>query len=87
MRLAAPGTVAVIDGRFLIRDDVRPGFDLIVHLVVSPSAQRRRVPADEQARVLPAWAHYLRDCDPAGKADVVVKFDHPDRPAVRSPLR
>jgi hypothetical protein len=85
VRVAAPGTVAVVDGRFLLRDDLRPGFDLISHLVVSPAAQQRRLPADETARVLPAWARYLAECQPAERADVVAKFDHPDRPAVLSP--
>lgn len=85
IRTAAPGTVAVVDGRFLMKDDVRPGFDLIVHLVVSPAAQKRRLPADETARVLPAWARYIADARPAENADVVAKFDHPDRPAVLTP--
>jgi len=80
--LARPGTVAVIDGRFLFRDDVRPGFDLLVHLTVSPAARRRRVPADESARVLPAWDRYLTECRPAERADLVARFDHPGRPAV-----
>jgi hypothetical protein len=74
--------VAVVDGRFLLRDDVRPGFDLLVHLIVSPAARGRRVPAEDVARVLPAWERYLTECRPAERADVVVKFDHPDRPAV-----
>jgi hypothetical protein len=81
-RLAAPGTVAVVDGRFLLRDDVRPGLDLTVHLLVSPAAQQRRLPPEETARVIPAWARYLRDARPAEHATVVAKFDHPDRPAV-----
>jgi hypothetical protein len=84
-REAAPGTVAVVDGRFLLRDDVRPGFDLVVHLVVSPAAQQRRLPAEELARVRPAWERYLAECRPAENADLVAKFDHPDRPAVLSP--
>ena len=82
VRIAAPGTVAVVDGRFLMRDDVRPGFDLIVHLLVSPAAQQRRLPAEEAARVLPAWARYLAEHSPAEQATLVARFDHPDRPAV-----
>jgi hypothetical protein len=86
-RLAAPaGTVAVIDGRFLLRDDVRTGFDLVVHLSVSPAAIRRRAPTEETARLLPAWQRYLDEARPAERADVVAKFDHPDRPAVLTPL-
>lgn len=84
VRTASVGTVAVVDGRFLLRDDVRPGFDLLVHLSVSPAARARRLPADEVARVLPAWERYLAECAPAEHADLVAKFDHPDRPAVLS---
>jgi hypothetical protein len=81
---APAGTIAVIDGRFLGRPQVRDGFDLLVHLSVSVPALERRLPTDEAARVMPAWARYLDECDPAGQADVVAKFDHPDRPAVLS---
>jgi hypothetical protein len=81
---AAAGTVAVVDGRFLLRDDVRSGFDLVAHLSVSHAALARRLPTDEAARVLPAWERYLRECRPAEHADLVAKFDHPDRPAVLS---
>ena len=84
VRTAAAGTVAVVDGRFLLRDDVRPGFDLIVHLLVSPAAQQRRLPVDETARVLPAWARYLTEYSPEDLATLVARFDHPDRPAVLS---
>jgi hypothetical protein len=82
LRIAAPGTVAVVDGRFLLREEIRSGFDLLVHLSVSPAARARRLPAEELARVLPAWERYLTECRPAERADVVAKFDHPDRPAV-----
>jgi hypothetical protein len=82
LRVAAAGTVAVVDGRFLLRDDLRDGFDLIVHLAVSPAAITRRLPADEASRVPPAWARYLHEYHPGELADLVAKFDHPDRPAV-----
>jgi hypothetical protein len=79
---APPGTVLVLDGRFLLRDDVRGGLDLVVHLDVSPAARTRRLPPDEVARVGPAWDRYLAESTPAERADVVVRFDHPDRPAI-----
>jgi hypothetical protein len=82
LQVAAPGTIAVVDGRFLLRDDVRPAFDLLVHLSVSPAARARRIPDDETGRVLPAWERYLAEARPAKRADLVAKFDHPDRPAV-----
>jgi len=67
---------------FLARPDVADAIDVLVHLDVSPSARARRVPADEQARVLPAWQRYLRRCDPAATAAVVVRYDRPTHPAV-----
>jgi hypothetical protein len=79
---APPGTVAVVDGRFLRRDDVRPAFDLIVHLSVSAAARRRRLPPEEAAAVLGAWDRYLAEYPP-DTADLVIGFDHPDRPARR----
>ncbi|GLY13028.1 hypothetical protein Kisp01_00440 [Kineosporia sp. NBRC 101677] len=82
---APPGTVAVVDGRFLTRKDVREGFDLLVHLDVSSGALGRRLPAEEAGRVSGAWSRYLDQDDPAGHADLVVRFDHPDRPALRTP--
>ena len=36
----------------------------------------------EAAAVLPAWQRYLDECAPAAGADLVVRYDHPDRPAV-----
>ena len=81
-RQASPGTVAVLDGRFLGRPPLRDGLDLLVHLEVGPAARARRVPEPEAARVLPAWQRYLEECRPAAGADLVVRHDHPDRPAV-----
>ena len=83
VRPAVPGTVLVLDGRFLLRDDVRGGLDVVAHLDVSPTARARRVPAEEAERLLPAWQTYLDDVGPASLADVTVRFDHPDRPALR----
>lgn len=81
---AAPGTVAVLDGRFLARWEIADAVDLRVHLDVSPAARERRVPEDERAQVLPAWASYLELYDPAARADVVVRHDRPSHPAVVS---
>ncbi|GLY27863.1 hypothetical protein [Kineosporia sp. NBRC 101731] len=80
---APPGTVAVVDGRFLTRDDIRDGFDLIVHLDVSAPALGRRLPPEEATRVPGAWSRYLADDDPARHAGLVARFDHPDRPALK----
>lgn len=78
-----PGMVLVLDGRFLLRDDVRGGLDDVAHLDVSPAGRRRRVPPEEAARLLPAWQTYLDDVGPAARAGLTVRFDHPDRPALR----
>jgi hypothetical protein len=83
-RLAAPATVVVLDGMFLARWDVADGIDVLVHLDVSPAARSRRVPAGDQARVLPAWERYLAWCDPAAVATAVVRYDRPGHPAVRT---
>jgi len=82
-RPAPPGTVAVVDGRFLTRPDVRPGFDLVVHLDVSAAALDRRLPEQDTRQVAAAWRRYLAENDPLHRADLVVRFDHPDRPALR----
>jgi hypothetical protein len=79
---APPGTVAVVDGMFLGRWDVADAVDLRVLLDVSPAARARRVPAEEQARVLPAWERYLEWCDPAATAAFVVRHDRPSHPAL-----
>lgn len=81
-RPRVPGTVLVLDGRFLLRDDVRGGLDVVAHLDVSPAARRRRVEPAEAARLLPAWQTYLNDVCPQARADLTVRFDHPDRPAL-----
>jgi hypothetical protein len=84
-RPTAPGTVAVVDGRFLGSSEVGAGFDVRVHLDVTPAGRARRVPVPERARVLPAWQTYLDRDDPAATATLTVRFDHPDRPALVGP--
>jgi hypothetical protein len=79
---AAAGTVGVVDAPFLARWEVADAFDLLVHLDVSPAAQVRRVPDDEQPRVLPAWQQYLEWYDPAASAAFVVRYDRPSHPAL-----
>ncbi len=83
-RPAAPGTVAVVDGRFLARWDVADAVDLLVHLDVSPAARARRAEPGELARLLPAWDRYLQWCDPAASAAFVVRYDRPTHPALLS---
>jgi hypothetical protein len=79
---APAGLVLVLDGRFLAAPELRSGFDLLVLLDVSPAARARRLQAGDAARVLPAWSSYLDDVRPHLLADLVVRYDHPDRPAL-----
>jgi hypothetical protein len=83
---AVPGLVVVVDGPFLARWELAGAFDVVVHLQVCVAAQLRRLPAADRDRVPVAWRRYLDETDPAPRvhADggLVVRFDHPDRPAV-----
>ncbi|GAB3594638.1 hypothetical protein GCM10027446_18840 [Angustibacter peucedani] len=84
-RPAAPGTVAVVDGRFLLRWELADAFDLVVHLATGPAAQTRRLDPEERSRTLPSWQRYLDETDPAARATLVVRYDHPHRPALGRP--
>ena len=57
-------------------------FDVTVHVAVSAAARRRRVPAADADRELPAFARYDEQTRPDELADVVVRADDPRRPAV-----
>lgn len=73
-----PGGVLVVHGPLLLGHWFP--FDLTVHLRLSPGALRRRTP-DGERWTLPAFERYEEEVDPANAADVVVRVDHPDRPA------
>ena len=79
-----PGGVVLVSGAFLL-GGLLP-FDLTVHLELSAAALARRTPADE-AWTLPAYARYAAEVGPETFADVVVRSDHPDRPALVEPAR
>jgi hypothetical protein len=72
-----PGGVLLLDGALLLGRGMP--FDLTVHLWLSPGALRRKV---EDHWTLPAYARYEREVDPTHAADLVVRVDHPDRPAL-----
>jgi hypothetical protein len=55
-------------------------FDVTVHLQMSAAALDRHTAA-EQRWMLAAYARYERENDPSG-ADVLVRADHPERPAL-----
>jgi hypothetical protein len=67
------GGVLLLDGTLLL-DRGLPA-ELTVHLRLSPGALDRKTPA-ERRWTLPAYDGY----DPA--ADVLLRYDHPDRPAL-----
>ena len=71
--------VVVVDGALLLGRWLP--FELTVHLDRSPAALRRRTPADEHW-TLPAFDRYRSEVAPATVADVVVKVDDPNHPAI-----
>jgi len=75
-----PGNAVVVVSGSLLLGAGLP-FDVTVHLSVSAAALARRTdPADRW--MLPAYARYSDEVDPASFADVVVRLDDPKRPAV-----
>ena len=76
---APPGAAALVSGQFLLGGGLP--FDVALHLVLSPAALGRRLPADLRW-TLPAYARYAEEVDPAAFADVVVRVDDPRHPAV-----
>jgi hypothetical protein len=74
-----PGAIILVSGALLLGGALP--FDLTVHLELSPAAlARRTAPAD--AWTLPAYARYAEEVAPASFADIVVRMDHPTRPAL-----
>ncbi|WP_380169213.1 hypothetical protein [Jannaschia sp. R86511] len=78
---AAPGALLVVDGPYLLRWELSGSVDAVVHLLTSPAALSRRFPDPGDPRP-GAWARYVDECDPAARADLVVRHDHPARPAL-----
>jgi len=81
-RAAAPGSVLVLDGPFLLRWETADALELSVHLLVSDAAVRRRLPAADAERQTGAWARYVEETDPVPRADLVVRAEDPRRPAL-----
>lgn len=76
---AAPESVLLLSGPLLLGRGLP--VDLTVHIVLTPAALRRRTPPERQW-ILPAYARYAEEVDPASWADVVVYADDPRRPAI-----
>lgn len=73
-------TVVVVEG-WLLLGRALP-VDLTVHVALSAPARARKVPADDAARELPAYARYDAEVRPTEVADIVVRADDARRPAV-----
>ncbi|PPK98756.1 hypothetical protein CLV92_101457 [Kineococcus xinjiangensis] len=83
---AAPGTVVVLDGPFLLRPELADALDAVVHLQTSDAAVRRRLAEADRApdaeQVLGAWHRYLSEARPADTAAAVLRFEDPRHPAL-----
>ncbi|MFG2077828.1 uridine kinase [Nonomuraea maritima] len=73
------GGVVLVDGTLLLGRWL--AFDVSVHVWLSRGALERGTPEAERWR-LPAYERYEHEVRPQESADVVVRADHPDRPAV-----
>ena len=80
-RAAAPGTVLLVDGPMLLGQWLP--FELGVHLHVSAGALLRRTPDEHRWTVPPLLAHEA-DVGTDELADVLVRAEHGDRPALRT---
>lgn len=79
---APPGTVVVLDGSLALGRGL--DVDLAVHLALQAATETRNTPLDD-AWTLAAYGRYRREAQPERRADVVVRVDHPDRPALVLP--
>ncbi|MEV4123828.1 hypothetical protein [Nocardia sp. NPDC049707] len=78
IRTAVPGTVLLVAGPMLLGRGL--DFDLTVHLDMSEPALHRRTPPDDRWTI-PALLHHDRD-NPSAPT-FFIRWDHPDRPALR----
>jgi hypothetical protein len=74
-----PGGVVILDGSLLLGRWLP--FELTVHLALTPAARERRTPPEERWQ-LPAYERYDDEVDPETVADVVVRWNSAERPAV-----
>jgi hypothetical protein len=74
-----PGGVLLLHGPLLLGGGL--ALDVAVHLLMTPAALRRRLDPDQQW-TLPAYDRYTAEVAPETFADVVVRADDPEHPAV-----
>jgi hypothetical protein len=77
----SPDGIVVVDGELLLGRGLP--FDLTVHLWMSAPALARRTPA-EDAWSLPAFERYEQEVAPLTTADIAVRVDDPNHPALRA---
>lgn len=77
---AATNQIVLIAGPMLLGRGL--DVDLSVHLRLSGSALRRRTSADDQWTCAPLLEYYDGLDHAAGRPDFLVRWDHPDRPAL-----
>lgn len=78
IRTAAPGTVLLVAGPMLLGRGL--DFDLIVHLDMSEPALHRRTPPDDRWTIPALLRH---DRDNPSTPTFFIRWDHPNRPALR----
>lgn len=78
---APPSCIVVVDGTFLLRDELRWEFDLTVHLAQSAAALRRRAASADEWQ-LEALARYSDEVAPQDVCDVLIRYDDPGHPAM-----
>jgi uridine kinase len=95
-RKAQPGSVLLFDGVFLLRHELRPYWDLTIHLKVGADETLRRAVARDRdlfrseevirlrytTRYLPGQQIYRDRARPADSADVVIDHDDPRNPVI-----
>ncbi|BCJ34741.1 hypothetical protein Athai_22440 [Actinocatenispora thailandica] len=78
-RAAPAGAVLLLEGDLLLGRGLPA--ELTVHLDVSPAVLARRLDPDA-AWTLDAYRRYAEEVAPRGTADVAVRYDDPDHPAL-----
>ncbi|MEP6851482.1 MAG: uridine kinase [bacterium] len=76
---AGPDEVVVLAGAFLLGRSLP--FDVTIHLALDPAARARRTPG-AAAWTMPAWEDYDAEVRPLDVADMVVRWNDANRPAL-----
>lgn len=79
---AARGAVLLLDGALLLGRGLP--HDAAVHVSLDEPALRRLTPEDD-AWTIPAFLRYAAEVRPADVADLVVRVDRPNKPALLEP--